>query len=341
MLRLDQLRIETRSVPGTARSAIDPKDRSGLPTKESKRIDFKERIDLAKAEDWCEIVKDIVGMANSGGGSIFVGIRDDGSISGWNAEPVLAIDTAQIVDKVAKYTGEQFSGFEIIGIKLGGDEVAEIRISKAATPMVFAQPGTYESAPGKQKTAFARGTVYFRHGAKSEPANSRDLREFVEHEVERSRKAWLGNIRKVVKAPAGSHVSVIPPINQSHAVVSSATAVRLVDDPSAPAYGKLDPDDTHPHRQKEVVEKLNSHLAGGKRITPFDIQCVRQVHLIDATKPQYYHRAKFASPQYSDAFVDWLLDEFVKDGSFFEKARADSRRGRTLNPSARETKPPS
>jgi hypothetical protein len=336
--RSDLPRLDVREVEAdqharpAAQAASPPSYDVHGSKKESKRTDFKERLDLSKAEDWCEIIKDIVAMANSGGGSILIGIKDDGTPSDWNPAGILALDPAQIVDKVAKYTGEQFAGFEIIAGEREGHQLAEIRISRAATPMVFVQPGTYEFAPGKQKTAFARGTVYFRHGAKSEPANSRDLREFVEREVERSRKAWLGNIRKVVKAPADSRVSVIPPTRQSQAAVSSAAAVRLVDDPSAPIYGKLDPDDTHPHRQKEVVEKLNARLPGGKRITPFDILCVRQVHMIDASKPQYYHRSKFSSPQYSDAFVDWLLDEFVKDGSFFENARADSRRARTLNP---------
>jgi hypothetical protein len=83
-------------------------DRS--PKKESKRVDFKEVLDLGKAEDWCEIIKDIVAMANSGGGSILLGVRNDGTTSGWNPITVLAVDPAQVVDKIAKYTGEQFSG---------------------------------------------------------------------------------------------------------------------------------------------------------------------------------------------------------------------------------------
>jgi len=50
-------------------------------SKESKHTDFKGRFDTSKAEDWCEIVKDIVAMANSGGGSIVAGIDDDGTPS--------------------------------------------------------------------------------------------------------------------------------------------------------------------------------------------------------------------------------------------------------------------
>jgi predicted HTH transcriptional regulator len=91
------------------------KDR--IARRESKRVDFKERLDLSKAEDWCEIIKDIAAMANSGGGSILFGIKDDGTPSGWDPSNVLATDPAHIVDKIAKYTGEQFSDFEIVATR--------------------------------------------------------------------------------------------------------------------------------------------------------------------------------------------------------------------------------
>ena len=38
---------------------------------------------------------------------ILLGIKDDGTPSGWNPANALGSD-AQVVDKIAKYTGEQF-----------------------------------------------------------------------------------------------------------------------------------------------------------------------------------------------------------------------------------------
>jgi len=46
--------------------------------RESKRIDFKERFDTQAAGEWCEIIKDIVAMANSGGGAILFGTDNIG-----------------------------------------------------------------------------------------------------------------------------------------------------------------------------------------------------------------------------------------------------------------------
>ena len=38
--------------------------------RESKYIEFKVSFDIDSTQDWCEIIKDIVAIANSGGGII-------------------------------------------------------------------------------------------------------------------------------------------------------------------------------------------------------------------------------------------------------------------------------
>lgn len=81
------------------------------------------------------------------------------------------------------------------------------------------------------------------------------------------------------------------------------------------------PDVTHPNRQKEVVQLVNHQLSGRKTITSHDIQCVRKIYKIDGSKPNFYYKSKFASPQYSNAFVDWIVEQFNKDPAFFDKAK--------------------
>src|SRR6266566_5109173 len=176
--------------------------REEFPKRESRAVEFKEVVDLSQAGDWCEIIKDIVAIANSGGGVIYFGVKNDASLSGWDPAQVLSLDAAVIVDKISKYTGEQYADFEIREQKVKGKRIAAMKLGGVSAPMVFSQPGTYEVSPGKQKTAFGRGTVYVRHGSKSESASSKDLRAFVEREVEKTRRSWLGNIRKVVNAPS-------------------------------------------------------------------------------------------------------------------------------------------
>jgi hypothetical protein len=294
--------------------------RVDFPTRESRYVEFKERLDVARAEEWCELIKDLVAIANSGGGDIFVGIANNGVSSGWDPSPLLNFDPAQVVDKIAKYTGEQFSGFAMSTLQRGSSTICRISVDRAEYPLVFVNPGTYEVAPGKQKTAFGRGTVYFRHGAKSEPCTHRDLRSFLDQRVEQVRRSWMGNIRKVVQAPHGYQVHILSPEIQG-SQAGAATPVRVVDDLRAPVYGRLNPDVSHPHRQKDVVVRINQMLSGKRAISPFDIQCIRRIHKVDGTKPEWFYKSRFASPQYSDAFVAWVVQEYQRDESFFDTTR--------------------
>ncbi len=154
--------------------------------KESKYLDFKEKFDINQTQDWCEIIKDIVAMANSGGGCILIGARNDGTPYGWDVTPLLNLDPAQITDKIAKYTGEQYADFYIKKIKKNDHRLVALLVHSVSIPMIFIQPGTYDNGNGKQKTAFAKGTIYFRHGAKSEPGNSKDLRGCIDREIEKT-----------------------------------------------------------------------------------------------------------------------------------------------------------
>ena len=70
--------------------------------KESKYIDFKEKFDIDSQRDWCEIIKDIVAMANSGGGIILIGVKNDGMSSEIDIKKILKIDPAKITDKIVK-----------------------------------------------------------------------------------------------------------------------------------------------------------------------------------------------------------------------------------------------
>ena len=295
-------------------------EKAMLAKRESKSIDFKERFDIDSSSDWCELIKDIVAMANSGGGCILIGAKNDGTPSGFDITNLLNLDPAHLTDKIAKYTGEQFSEFEITEIEKDGDKVAVFLTYGVSIPMVFIRPGTYDIGGGRQQTAFSKGTVYFRHGAKSEPGNSKDITRVIEREVKKHRKSWLGNIRKVVRAPPGHVVHVLP----SYVRVSThpkATPVRITDEPEAPPYRLETPDTTHPYRQKEVIQLVNEKLGNRKTVNTYDIFCVRKVYGINKEKPQYCYESKYASPQYSEAFVNWLVKCFNDDLLFFDKAR--------------------
>lgn len=210
-----------------------------------------------------EIVKDIVAFANSGGGAIAIGLDNSGNPANTDISQVLGCDPAVMTDHICKYTGIHFSSFEIVEQSKDGRRIAIILISGVNVPMVFNKPGTYKIDDRNQKTAFSAGTVYFRHGAKSEPGNTDDIRTVIERQLESMRKSLLKGVRKVVQAPPGSRILTFGPSVEVHESVSpNAKAIRIVDDPDAPAYRKIDYDITHPHRQMDVIQKVNVALGG-------------------------------------------------------------------------------
>ncbi|MFN2471798.1 MAG: RNA-binding domain-containing protein [Gaiellaceae bacterium] len=76
-----------------------PKARAGR--RESKYVEFKEQFDRTNDGEWLELFKDFVAIANIGGGVIVIGVRNDGTASGADVRPVLALDGATICDKLS------------------------------------------------------------------------------------------------------------------------------------------------------------------------------------------------------------------------------------------------
>ena len=228
-------------------------------------------------------------MANSGGGVIVIGLENDGTPSWWDPTAFLAVDPANVVNILAKYVGDQFDGFEISGAKKSNRRVAAIKIqARLGSPLVFEKPGTYEIEPGKQKTAFSRGSVYFRHGAKSEPGTSTDLARYIRAEFSAQRRELMANVRKISTAPRDSKVLVVSPKTGPQETIDK---FRVVDDPGAPALARTDYDVTHPYRQKELIATINVRVEE-KVAGPYEVLSVRRVYRIDE-RPEFFHRPKF------------------------------------------------
>jgi hypothetical protein len=200
--------------------------------RESKYIEFKDNFDPSSAGDWCEIVKDIVAIANSGGGIIVFGLDSSGTPTGASVAAVASIDPADVGNKVSKYTGPVQLEFEARELEKQGKKLHAYIVQAVSVPVVFQKPGTYEIGAGRQKAAFSVGTVYFRHGAKSEPGNSDDIRAVIERQLESIRKSWIRGVRKVVQAPEGSQILTVRPAWGAGAPSLSPT-VRAVKDPNA------------------------------------------------------------------------------------------------------------
>ena len=291
-------------------------ERAAQQQKESPEVDFKAHVP-SDVGGWLELIKDIAAMNNSGGGFIVFGVNDDGSLATLTSNDQ-ACDAAVVVDRVFKYTDRQLADLHFVTCARGDASVLILCIGGTDVPVVFTSPGTYPHPDDskKQKTAFAIGTVYFRHGPKSDLGTPDDFRAFFDRVLEAVRRRWMEGIAKIVEAPAGSTVHVLPPgIRPS--IEPTATPIRVVDDPTAPSFNVHKVDDGYPYRQKEVISELKKRLPGIS-INTHHIVRIRRKFGIDENV-NYCHKQLHASNQYSCAFVEWIIQRHGEDSDFFMK----------------------
>ena len=100
-----------------------------------------------------------------------------------------------------------------------------------------------------------------------------------------------------------------------------AVRVRIVNEPNATGLQKIDYDQSHPYVQKDLIAVVNKRLPAGVKINPYDVLAVRRTRRVES-EGNFYHKGAFGPSQYSNAFADWLVDNYTKDQDFFVKARA-------------------
>jgi hypothetical protein len=282
--------------------------RAAEAKRSSKRVALKEDFDSGAPVDWLELVRDVAALANSGGGVVVV-------------RSAIQLEEELLHEQLARYVAPDFEAFELFDIlRHGKAETAIVVDSVAGMPLVFSAQGRHRDAEGREHVVFAEGGLYFRHGAKSEPPSGDDVRDFIKRQLDATRQQWLANIRQVMHAPDRAEVAIIETAERDEE--GRPTLIRLTTDPHAPLYGQVDPDHSHPHRQKEVITEVNRRL-DGRTVNAFDVLSVRRVYAVsEGTRPEFVHVPKFGSPQYSDAFVDWLVEQDARDPKFFENAKA-------------------
>jgi hypothetical protein len=157
--------------------------------------------------------------------------------------------------------------------------------------------------------------AFFRHGGKSRPATSEDLRRFMERRVAAVKRRLAADITRVITAPEGSEIVAIERAEDEQ----GERVIRITTDENAPLYRAVDFDVTHPYRQKELIAEVNARVPAAKAINAYEFLAVRRTNEID---PDYVHRPRFGTNQYSQAFVDWLVERIERDPEFIERARA-------------------
>lgn len=271
----------------------------------------------ATAAGWLDAVRDMAALANSGGGVIFFGLDEHGVPSGADLSALDGVDATAIANEFQKFTGVR-PGIQKRALEKAGQRLVAWLVAEADHPIPFihanANPALgHNSQPGASAPAGpARGSVYFRHGAKSEPAEPADFARFFERKLEQKRKLWTEAIRQVMETPAGKMAVVLYDDEPQPLTAALPEA--------APRYVPADPDRTHPYTPKELIATFNERVSD-RRINNYDILAVRYHHGLDDREEFIFH-IHMASPRYSDQFLEWLIGCHRADPEFFDHARA-------------------
>jgi hypothetical protein len=254
---------------------------------------------------WCDLIRDVVAIANSGGGKLRLGV---------GRHP---ITRSQITDRIARYA-------EPITVHLrhtpltadAASYIAEIDVAAPDYPVSFRRSAPRASTNRllDQDGSFATGVFYFRHGDQTVPGTSSDLKLFFENKLAELRRRWIPEIERVISGTADSTLA-------NHSTeASNLQPVRIVTDPDAPALQPQDVDRLYPWRQRDLVTELNFRL-GRRMLTTYDIQAIRRQHQLDE-HPEFVFHLPGAGRRYSPAVADWIISQYAADPEFFAKAHA-------------------
>jgi hypothetical protein len=275
---------------------------SGLRPEQVIRVD---RFDSGSERDWSALLRDILALANSGGGRVFLGAP---------------VGERDVLNRLAQHTDSGFSDVHLLPSNEANGTTSVIAVGAAVFPVglsTHTESPTTESAPG-----IAPG-FYFRHGDRSEPGTTADMRSFVERLLRRVRRRWLRGIRRVLNRPITFDEGTPPKRKAMERIRLERTVlqpVRIVSDPNAPALQPQDVDRLYPWRQKDLLHELN-HRIGRQLLTTYDVQAVRRHHQLDE-RPDFVFHLPGAGRRYSPAVADWIMEQFARAPEFFHDAHA-------------------
>ena len=203
---------------------------------ESKLKDYKIAFAPNDAKARVDLVKNLVAMANAGGGQIIFG-RNETETPGLDDATCTALDSARLDDFVRKYIVP--APMEIshdIQVMDNGRFVLTLTVAAARYPIVMARKGDWKGMDSrKDSSIFLKGDIWTRHSSKTERVHFEDLRQWVERAKRDERERILSRITHLANLPEGTEIQVVPsgqqPIDSPKRLLEYA-AMRHEYDPS-------------------------------------------------------------------------------------------------------------
>ena len=194
--------------------------------------------------EWAELARDVVALANSGGGLVVFGIADDCTRIGLSASLTSVLDPAKLIDQLRRKAPSASIRTEYVEVVYYRKRFGCLLVSSVVVPLVFDVEWGYNDSAGNHHLVIRPGLLYVRTPGRSGPAREIDVREVWQHSVDLATQKTLARIERVASLPPDAEliVSSGPKSDTGFVLVSGSEGrpVRIVDDPSAPAVSLRD-----------------------------------------------------------------------------------------------------
>jgi len=195
---------------------------------ESAYIDFKSEF-RNTTKDWAHLLKDIVAMANVGGGLIIFGVNKNGSRIGLEDTLTGSLDPANITNKLNKYATQARITTAYVELLFYRKRYGFLIIYAGSKTIIFESDGGYQDDNGRQKKAFYKGVVYTRTPGGNTEARQSDLDEMINRTVQERLNSFVAKVEMVAHLPIDAELIARDPAapNRGYVLVNSDQGIPV------------------------------------------------------------------------------------------------------------------
>lgn len=188
---------------------------------------------------WAELAKDIVAMANSGGGVILFGVDDNGLRRGLPESLLRVLDAAKVTDQLRRRAPSASVSTAYLERTYYKKLYGALIVQPLRVPLVFDKEWGYQGADGKPRIAIQPGVLYVRTPGKSAPASQADVHQVWEQSVSLAFEKTMARIERVASLPFDSELIVTGEGTPDSGFLlvdkGEGRPVQIVADPDTPA----------------------------------------------------------------------------------------------------------
>lgn len=179
--------------------------------------------------DKARLAREVVALANAGGGALVYGVDDGRRVVGIDPHTVRQLDAAKVGDYLGKYIGDQQIDVAVLVHDQDQPCVIELQVSAhPKPPVVMIQDGTHVSGR-QQGTLFRRGDVLTRSLTRARPAGPADIQRWLDLAEKRGEERILEMMRLYAERPPGYEMHLDLP-DTSEGRFRQAVAAYLEDE---------------------------------------------------------------------------------------------------------------